>query len=80
MANELVFESVLTCPYCGSARCETMPDDTCLYFYECPSCRKLLRPRPGDCCVFCSFGSIPCPPRQQQRNQDPCGDCGTDVS
>ncbi|WP_349666169.1 GDCCVxC domain-containing (seleno)protein, partial [Sinorhizobium sp. 6-117] len=25
----------------------------------------LLRPRPGDCCVFCSFGSVKCPPVQQ---------------
>ncbi|EPX7158509.1 GDCCVxC domain-containing (seleno)protein [Pseudomonas aeruginosa] len=30
-----------------------------------------MRPNPGDCCVFCSFGSVPCPPIQQQR-----GCCG----
>ncbi|MGB5185335.1 MAG: GDCCVxC domain-containing (seleno)protein [Xanthobacteraceae bacterium] len=20
-----------------------------------------LRPKPGDCCVFCPYGSVPCP-------------------
>src|SRR5712692_9807867 len=23
--------------------------------YECGSCRTVLRPKPGDCCVFCSY-------------------------
>jgi hypothetical protein len=23
-----------------------------------------LKPEPGDCCVFCSYGSVPCPPIQ----------------
>ncbi|WP_460691977.1 GDCCVxC domain-containing (seleno)protein [Neomicrococcus lactis] len=21
----------------------------------------------GDCCVFCSYGTVPCPPKQQER-------------
>lgn len=41
-----------------------MPQDACLYFYECESCHTLLRPKPGDCCVFCSFGTTACPPKQ----------------
>ena len=35
-----------------------------MYFYECQSCGKLLKPNKGDCCVFCSFGSVKCPPVQ----------------
>ena len=27
----------------------------------------LLRPNPGDCCVFCSFGSVKCPPMQAHQ-------------
>nr|WP_225166604.1 GDCCVxC domain-containing (seleno)protein [Ensifer sp. IC4062] len=61
-----VLESVLTCPHCGFARRETMPTDACQFYYECANCKTLLRPRPGDCCVFCSFGSVKCPPVQQQ--------------
>lgn len=41
-----------------------MPTDVCLFFHECASCRTLLRPKAGDCCVFCSYGSVPCPPIQ----------------
>lgn len=60
-------ESVLTCPRCGFSKRETMPLDACQFFYECTNCGALLRPRAGDCCVFCSYGSVPCPPIQQQR-------------
>ncbi|MFZ6048618.1 GDCCVxC domain-containing (seleno)protein [Pseudomonas sp. CR3202] len=65
--SSIVLESVLTCPHCGHAQQETMPTDACQFFYECSHCKALLRPKPGDCCVFCSFGSVPCPPIQQQR-------------
>ena len=67
----VVLQSVLTCPSCGTARTQTMPTDACQFFYECPDCKTLLRPKRGDCCVFCSFGSVPCPPIQKQR--DCCG-------
>ncbi|MCK3780145.1 hypothetical protein MZK49_25965 [Ensifer sesbaniae] len=65
--NSVVLESVLTCPDCGFAKRETMPTDACQFFYECAYCKKLQRPKPGDCCVLCSFGSVKCPPVQQQR-------------
>lgn len=57
-------KSTVTCPFCGHAREETMPADACAWFYECRGCRALLRPKPGDCCVFCSYGSHKCPPVQ----------------
>ena len=64
--NAIILESVLTCPHCGHVAAETMPTDACLYFHECPQCSVLLRPKPGDCCVFCSFGTVKCPPIQSQ--------------
>ncbi|WBI81319.1 GDCCVxC domain-containing (seleno)protein [Pseudomonas aeruginosa] len=64
--SAIVLESVLTCPRCGFAKPETMPTDACQFYYECSNCKALLRPNPGDCCVFCSFGSVKCPPIQQQ--------------
>jgi hypothetical protein len=60
----LVLESVLTCPACGHAKAERMPIDACQWFYECEACTTLLRPKPGDCCVFCSYGTQRCPPAQ----------------
>lgn len=58
--------STLTCPACGQATTETMPTNACQFFFECPACQTLLRPKPGDCCVFCSYGTVPCPPIQEQ--------------
>jgi hypothetical protein len=60
----VIIESTITCPVCGTAKVEAMPTDACQYFYECTGCHTLLRPKPGDCCVFCSYGSVPCPPIQ----------------
>ena len=59
--------SRVTCPECGHQRSEQMPRDSCLYFYECTGCGTLLKPKAGDCCVFCSYGTVPCPPIQAAR-------------
>jgi hypothetical protein len=56
--------SVMRCPVCDHQKLEIMPDDACQFFYECESCKTVLRPKDGDCCVFCSYGSEPCPPKQ----------------
>ena len=61
-------DSVLTCPQCGHAKLETMPTDACQFFYECEGCKRMLRPLAGDCCVFCSYGSVKCPPVQAQMS------------
>jgi hypothetical protein len=62
--TDVVLESTITCPGCGHAQRELMPTDACQYFYECHGCRTLLRPKPGHCCVFCSYGDVVCPPMQ----------------
>ncbi len=59
-----VLESHIACPRCGHREGEEMPTDACLWFYDCKGCGTVLRPRPGDCCVFCSYGTVPCPPVQ----------------
>lgn len=41
-----------------------MPTDACQYFYDCPCCGAVLKAKPGECCVFCSVGDTPCPPKQ----------------
>lgn len=32
-----------------------------------PQCGEQLRPRPGDCCVYCSYGSVHCPAVQREQ-------------
>lgn len=56
--------SEIDCPHCGHRARELMPLDACQYFYDCKGCGRLLKPKPGDCCVFCSYGSVACPPIQ----------------
>ena len=60
--------SVITCPHCGYKKEEEMPLDACQYFNSCTNCRKIIKPKEGDCCVFCSYGSVPCPPIQLNKN------------
>jgi hypothetical protein len=66
----MLTESVLTCPKCAHQSVERMPTDACQFFYECRGCGVLLRPKPGDCCVFCSYGSVPCPPIQESQRRE----------
>jgi hypothetical protein len=62
--SPLILVSTITCPACGHAERETMPTDACQWFYDCKGCRAVLKPTPGDCCVFCSYGDTACPPVQ----------------
>lgn len=67
LAKQAQLHSEIACPQCGHCKTERMPTDACQYFYECDACHVLLRPLAGDCCVFCSYGSVPCPPVQRER-------------
>lgn len=71
--SEIVLLSTITCSECGHESEETMPVDSCTYYFECPGCRQLLKPLAGDCCVFCSYGTHPCPSIQAatHRSSDP---------
>ncbi|WP_228466552.1 GDCCVxC domain-containing (seleno)protein [Adhaeribacter swui] len=65
---EILTASTITCPECGYSKEEEMPTNACKYFYECENCHTVLKPQPGDCCVFCSYGSVKCPPIQQHSS------------
>jgi hypothetical protein len=59
--RRMQLSSTITCPLCGHQAAETMPVDACVFFYFCKGCGARLKPLEGDCCVFCSYGSVPCP-------------------
>ncbi|MGE0294263.1 MAG: GDCCVxC domain-containing (seleno)protein [Hyphomonadaceae bacterium] len=67
LGPEVELQSEITCPHCGHCKLEQMPTDACQLFYQYEACNKLLRPKAGDCCVFCSYGSVPCPPVRLER-------------
>lgn len=72
---QIELRSTLTCPHCGHQATETMPTDACQYFYDCQGCGAVLKPKPGDCCVFCSYADVPCPPIQEARANGKAAAC-----
>ena len=73
--SAVILESALTCPICSHTKTEIMPTDACQWFYECEQCHTVLKPKPGDCCVYCSYGTVPCPSIQKHgKNSGNC--CG----
>lgn len=59
-------ESTVTCPNCTYVSKEKMPVSVCVRFYECKGCGYIVIPLAGDCCIFCSYGDIKCPPVQKE--------------
>mgnify|MGYP003982769971 CR=1 FL=1 len=66
---KIQLKSELSCPSCGYKIIEEMPTNACQFFYECVNCKTVLKPKEGDCCVYCSYGTVPCPPIQENK---PC--------
>lgn len=61
-------QSEITCPNCGHKKKEIMPIDACQFFYECENCKTVLKPKQGDYCVYCSYGTVKCPSIQTGKN------------
>src|SRR5258706_13045401 len=64
----VVLESIIRCPVCGWKTQETMPTDACQWAYQCQACNVLIKPKAGDCCVYCSDGTEKRPPVQQSAS------------
>ena len=65
---EIQLESIITCPECNHESKEKMPTTACQFFYECKNCKSLLKAKEGDCCVYCSYGTVKCPSIQEGAN------------
>jgi len=66
MTGEIILKSTITCPKCGHQKEEEMPTEACQFFYECENCKGMIKPKQGDCCVYCSYGTVKCPPVQDE--------------
>ncbi|WP_370277722.1 GDCCVxC domain-containing (seleno)protein [Pontibacterium sp.] len=64
MATEVTLQTQIRCPHCGVQQQETMPTNACIWYWQCPQCQALVTPKKGDCCVYCSYATMPCPPVQ----------------
>lgn len=68
-ASKVMLDAVLRCPFCLGEELLRMPENFCEILRPCRFCRRIIRPRPGDCCVYCSFATVPCPPHQQESQR-----------
>lgn len=59
-------EAVITCPKCNFSKKEQMPANACQHFYKCTNCGEMLKPKEGDCCVFCSYADSKCQSKQEE--------------
>lgn len=64
---KVILKSEITCPNCGHKKEETMPTDACQFFYECEICKSVLKPNEGDCCIYCTYGTVACPSIQEKK-------------
>ncbi len=67
---EVMTKARLTCPQCGYVQEADMPTDACQFFYDCINCKTVLRPKEGDCCVFCSYADTLCPMKQLEQGDN----------
>ena len=45
--NTVKLQSIITCPNCGHRKEETMPTDSCQYFYECEKMQDRFKTKTG---------------------------------
>ncbi len=74
----LELKTVITCPECGAKSEEIMPELSCVIYHECKSCGAILKPHEGDCCVYCSYATVPCPSKQTAWENGELGLCCSD--
>lgn len=67
MSKQIQTKTTLTCPKCQYKQPVEMPTDACQHFYKCQSCGEILKPKEGDCCIFCSYADSKCPPKQLEQ-------------
>jgi hypothetical protein len=71
--NEIIITTVICCPVCKfKSELRMIPNESKV-FHFCEECGAKLKPRPGDCCVYKSFGTVPCVSVQEGK----AGGCKT---
>lgn len=64
-SERLELWSVLRCPTCGYEEPLRMPMRGRVLRYACGQCDAEFAPEGTACCVFCGYGSVPCPRKQR---------------
>ena len=54
-------KAIFKCPECGTEEEIEIPENTCLQFHECKTCKKQISVPKGECCIICSYSNEKCP-------------------
>lgn len=54
-------KATFKCPECGAEEEIEIPENVCMQFHKCKSCRKLIATSEEKCCVICSYSDKKCP-------------------
>lgn len=57
--NNKMFGNI-TCPECGHVQKMQIPEKSCIPFYKCEGCAKMIQVKES-CCVFCDYADKACP-------------------
>jgi hypothetical protein len=68
MPGEVILKTIIKCPVCKFQKEEMMKIGTHVAFYTCQECEARIKPRQNECCVFCSYGTVPCPAAQAGKS------------
>ena len=63
--HSVILETVMTCPSCHAKEKQTMWPHFIESVFVCNKCNKPHLQIPDRCCIYCSYGSIECPPIQE---------------
>jgi len=53
-------KGIITCPECRHKQEMKIPVNSCVPFYKCDNCKKIISAKKS-CCVFCDYGDKKCP-------------------
>ena len=51
----------IKCPECSHLQEIEIPANSCLSFYQCEKCKKLISAPQDVCCVICAYSDKKCP-------------------
>lgn len=61
--------SIVTCPKCSKRSRVKIPEDNCLFYYECKKCKHKLEVPASQCCIICAYSNKECAPVIKRKHK-----------
>ncbi|MFH6968871.1 GDCCVxC domain-containing (seleno)protein [Flavobacterium sp. FlaQc-28] len=67
MNSIIVTKAILQCPECDSKYTERIPLKGKILSSRCVFCSAVFEiTQPEQCCIYCAYGNVPCPEKQNE--------------